>query len=279
MGKADLHLHSTASDGKMSPEELVRTAHQLGLSAISLTDHDTAEGIKPALKTAREFKLEVIPGVEITTDFNDRESHLLAYNFDVTNAGLNKLLQEHKNARVQRARWIIGQLQQKGLDLDINEVLAEAGGKNIGRPHIAAILKKKGYIATAKEAFIRYLSDEALGKIQSNYVTIEEVIKIVKQAGGVAILAHPGRMYSKQELLKFVEAGIDGLEMIHPSHNYDIQKEMETFAGKHNLLTTGGSDFHGKQKSYYRHFGVLTVSMQWVDKIKTLSAHRKGVSV
>ncbi|MBN2730846.1 MAG: PHP domain-containing protein [Balneolaceae bacterium] len=279
MGKADLHLHSTASDGKMLPEDVVRTAHQLGLSAISLTDHDTIEGIKPAQKTAREFDIEVIPGVEITTAFNDRESHLLAYNFDVTNAGLNTLLQEHKRARVQRARWIIGQLQKKGLDLDINEVLAEAGGRNVGRPHIAAILKKKGYIATAKEAFIRYLSDEALGTIQSNYVAIAEVIEIVKQAGGVTILAHPGRMYSERELLKFVEAGIDGLEMIHPSHNYDIQKEMEAFAGKRNLLTTGGSDFHGNKKSYYRHFGVLTVSIQCVDKIKLLSAHRKGVSV
>lgn len=263
----------------MLPGDVVRTAHQLGLSAISLTDHDTIEGVKQAQEVAHEFDIEVLSGVEITTDFNNRESHLLAYNFDMADSGLNKLLNEHKNARIQRARWIIGQLQKKGLDLDIDEVLAEAGGKSVGRPHIAAILCKKGYIATSKEAFIRYLSDEALGTIKSNYAAVEKVIQIVKQAGGVAILAHPGRMYSERQLEKFVEAGIDGLEMIHPSHNYDIQKEMEAFAEKHNLLTTGGSDFHGKQKSYYRHFGVLTVSIEQIEKIKTLSAHRKGISV
>lgn len=279
MAKADLHLHSTASDGNMSPEEVVNAARKLNLSVIALTDHDTIQGVKPAQKAARELELEVLPGIEITTDFNGRECHLLAYNFDTTNEKLNELLSTNKNARVERAKWIIGQLGQKGLELDIEEVLAEAGGKNVGRPHIAEILRKKGYIASAREAFIRYLSDEALGPIQSNYLLIEDVIEIVKQAGGVTILAHPGRLYSLHELSQLVEAGIDGLEMIHPSHNYELQKEMEAFAEEHNLITTGGSDFHGRVKSYYRHFGVLTITTRQVDKIKALSAHRKKVSV
>lgn len=278
MAKADLHLHSTASDGKMTPQQIVSTALKLNLSVIALTDHDTIQGIAPAQDKARGEQLEIIPGIEITTDFNDRECHLLAYNFDTTDEKLQELLSINKNARVARAKWIITQLRKKGLELDIDEVLAEAGGKNVGRPHIAAILKKKGYIASSREAFIRYLSDEALGPIQSNYMAIDEVIDIVKHAGGVTILAHPGRLYSRQELTLLVEAGIDGLEMIHPSHNYELQKEMEAFAAQHNLITTGGSDFHGREKSYYRHFGVLTITTRQVDKIKALAAHRKKVS-
>lgn len=278
MAKADLHLHTTASDGKMTPEKIVETAEKLNLSVIALTDHDTIEGFEPARNAACNVAVEVLPGIELTTDFNNRECHLLAYNFNVENDALNSLLSSNKNARVKRAKWIIGELQKKGFDLDIQEVLAEAGGKNVGRPHIAAILMKKGYIASMKEAFIRHLSDEALGPIQSDYASIKTVIDVVKQAGGVTILAHPGRLYNRQELTQCVEAGIDGIENIHPSHNYELQKEMEAFAEQHNLLTTGGSDFHGREKSYYRHFGVLTVNTRQSDKIKTLSAHRKKVS-
>lgn len=259
----------------MTPEEVVKAASALNLSVISLTDHDTIAGLKPALKIAETLEIEIMPGVEITTSFENRECHLLAYNFNCDDSLFNDLLNNHKQARVHRAAWIIGELRKKGLELDINEVVAEADGGNVGRPHIAAILVKKGYIATPKEAFIRYLSDEALGPINNNYVNIEEVIAIVKKAGGVAIVAHPGRLYTEDELLQFVEAGIDGLEAIHPSHNFGIQKEMESFAATHNLITSGGSDFHGKTKSYYRHFGTLTISSQWVDKIRALTKHRK----
>lgn len=262
----------------MTPLQLVNAADELNLKVIALTDHDTMEGIAAAQKAARNYALEVMPGIEITTDFNGRECHMLAYNFDLSDEGLKELLRHNKNARIERAKWIIGELGKKGLKLDIQEILAEAGGKNVGRPHIAAILLKKGYIASKREAFIRYLSDEALGPIESNYKPVQQAIENVKKAGGVAILAHPGRLYSQQELALLVAAGIDGLEMIHPSHNYELQKEMEVFAEQNHLLTTGGSDFHGAKKSYYRHFGILTISDQHVDKIKNLSAHRKKVS-
>ena len=279
MGKADLHIHSNSSDGRMTPEEVIRAAAKLNLSVVSITDHDTIKGIEPGRRAAEELDIELMPGVEITTSFQKREVHLLAYNFDVDDPGLNALLNKHRKARIARARWIIGELGKKGLELDIDEVIAEAGGRSVGRPHIAEILKKKGYIGSIREAFFRYLSDDALGLIKSNYEKIEKTVAIVKQAGGVAVIAHPGRIYSKRELLLFVEAGIDGLEVIHPSHNYQIQKEMEAFAQSHNLLTTGGSDFHGETKDYYRHFGVLTTPVQLVKKIKVLTKHRKEVSV
>lgn len=277
MAKADLHIHSTASDGKMTPEQVVREAAGLKLSYIALTDHDTIKGVEKAREVARDYDIEVVPGVEITTAYGDRECHLLAYHFNMDDEAFAGLLALHRNARVQRARWIIGQLRNKGFELDIDEVLAEANGRNVGRPHIAEILRKKGYIASIREAFIRHLSDEALGPIENNYRDIFEVIDIVKQAGGVAVLAHPGRLYSNKELDAFANGGIDGIETIHPSHRYDIQKKMESFAENHGLLTTGGSDFHGRVKDYYPHFGLLTVPSAVVTKIETLAARRKEI--
>lgn len=277
MPKADLHIHSTASDGQMSPEQVIREAVELKLSFVALTDHDTVAGMEEALQAARDQPIEVVTGVELTTAFRERECHLLAYQFDPQDVGMRELLAHNQYARVERAKWIIGQLQKKGFELDIDEVMAEANGRNVGRPHIAEILRKKGYIGSIREAFIRHLSDEALGPIKNRYRDTKEVIGSIKAAGGVAILAHPGRLYSDTELQAFVKAGIDGLETIHPSHRYDTQKKMEAFAEQHGLLMTGGSDFHGGVKEYYHSFGLLTIPSSTVTKIQTLSDRRKGV--
>lgn len=279
LAKADLHIHTTASDGKMTPAEVVRTAAALKLAVISITDHDTIGGVRPAQEAAQALALEVIPGVEITTAFIDRECHLLAYAFDVENTELNQLLSRQRTARVERTKWIIGELQKKGLALDIDEVRAEAKSRNLGRPHIAAVLRDKGYVGTFKEAFIRYLSDEKLGTIKNNYESLDRVIEIVKQAGGVTILAHPGRLYNQEELKRFAEAGIDGLEVIHPSHYYKLQKKMADFAQDRHLLQSGGSDFHGKEKGYYAHLGVVTIRTGWVKKIQRLAERRNKISV
>lgn len=273
-----MHIHTTASDGRMSPVEVVREAANLNLAVIAITDHDTIRGIQPALKEAKNYDLEVMPGVEITTAFGQEECHLLAYDFDIENESMRNLLKAHQKVRVSRAQWIIRQLKKEGLQLDIDEVLAEAEGRNVGRPHIAEILRKKGYIGSIKEAFIRYLSDDALGIIESNYHTFDKVIAIVKKAGGVVVLAHPGRLYGPDELKQLIQAGFDGIETKHPSHNYEIQKEIEEFAARHNLLMTGGSDFHGEVRDYYRHFGTLTVEQSCVDQIQALAESRKKLS-
>lgn len=278
MGKADLHIHTTASDGQMSVGEAVKQAVSLNLSVISLTDHDTISGVRLAQEVAQNYDLQVMPGVEITTAFGDRECHMLAYDFDMNDEAFNELLRAHQQARVLRAGWIIKQLAKKGMDLDIGEVIAEANGRNVGRPHIAEVLRRKGYVATIREAFIRHLSDDALGTIRSNYHSYADVIDIVKKAGGVTVIAHPGRMYGEKELEKFVAAGIDGIETLHPGHNYEIQKKMEAFAGKHNLLTTGGSDYHGGVKDYYRNFGLVTINHRKVKKIRSLADLRKKIS-
>lgn len=278
LGKADLHIHSTASDGHSSPSEIVEGALKHNLSIIALTDHDTISGLEEAQQAAENTALRVLPGVEITSDFNGREAHLLAYCFDKTDHDFLTLIARHKKARIKRGEWIIEQLKNEGLDLDINEVKAEANGSNVGRPHIASVLVDKGYVGTSKEAFIRYLSNQALGPIQNEYYTAQKVIEVVGVAGGATVVAHPGRMYSNSELSTFVEMGIDGIEVMHPSHNYELQKEMEAFAESHHLLKTGGSDFHGGNREYQKFFGVVNINTDTAERMIQMTDQRKKIS-
>ena len=279
MGKADLHIHTTASDGNSTPSEIVEMAVDLKLEVISITDHDSIAGFKEAQAAASDKDIEVLAGSEITASFDDKECHLLAYGFDPGNSEFLKLLLEHKKARINRGKWILDQLSRQGLDLDIDEVKAEANGSNIGRPHIAAVLIDKGYVASFKEAFIRYLSDQQLGVIPNDYLSCREVIDIVKQAGGATIVAHPGRIYTEEELDQLVEAGVDGIEVIHPGHNYKLQKKMEVYAEKNNLLATGGSDFHGVSQEYQKYFGVVTISTEKVHRMKRMIKQRRKTLV
>lgn len=260
----------------MEPCEVVRYAAQHKLEIIAITDHDTLKGYDEAREAAGEAEeVRLIPGIEITADFNSRECHLLAYCFEPGHHRIRQLVLDHYRARLSRGRWIVKQLVQQGLELDIEEVKAEANGANIGRPHIAAVLLSKGYVGSFKEAFIRYLSDQQLGTIQNDYYTHQQVIETIKSAGGVVVIAHPGQLYSREELEQLVAAGVDGIEVMHPSHNYQTQKRIEEFADQHNLLKTGGSDFHGRAGKYQRYFGIVTINTDYVHKLLRLSKQRK----
>lgn len=279
MAKADLHIHTLASDGHMSPEDIVRSACKHKIDIISITDHDTIRGYRQACETAKELGVTLLPGVEITADFENRECHLLAYCFDPEHEVINNLLADQYRSRLKRGKWIINELSKKGLDLDIDEVKAESNGGNIGRPHIASVLVNKGYVASFKEAFIRYLSDEALGTICNEYYSHHKIIEKVKSAGGAVIIAHPGNLYSMEELEALVEAGVDGIEFMHPSHDYKTQKRIEGFADNHNLLITGGSDYHGGNKEYQKFFGVVTINAKYVHRLIRMTDQRKEITV
>lgn len=278
MGKADLHIHTTASDGNSTPAEIVESAVGHNLEIIAITDHDTIAGLRKAREAARDTDLQIISGVEITADFKGREAHLLAYCFEMDNPDIQRLFISHKKARTKRGEWILSELRKQGLDITLDEVKAEANGSNLGRPHIAAVLVNKGYVASFKEAFIRYLSNESLGPINNDYYSAKEVIEIVKGAGGAVVVAHPGLMYSKDELLEFVDAGVDGIEVLHPSHDYKVQKEMKEFAEYHQLLETGGSDFHGGLTEYQKYFGVITINTNVVQRMVQMTDQRKKLS-
>ena len=279
MPKADLHIHTTASDGRSTPAEILQYAQNHGLETIAITDHDTVKGYLKARELVGDRDIELLSGAEFTADFNGRECHLLAYCFDADHSAIRRLVVHHYRSRLERGKWIVDQLSKQGLDVDINEVKAEANGANIGRPHIASVLVDKGYVASFKEAFIRYLSDESLGEIHNDYYTVKGIVEAVKKAGGAVVIAHPGKMYSQQELEELVDLGIDGIEFIHPSHNYEMQRRIEEFAEEHNLLKTGGSDFHGSGDNYQKFFGVVTLSTKYVHRLKRMTKQRREITV
>lgn len=278
MGKADLHIHTTASDGRMSPEAVLRNAKETGVDTIAITDHDTIRGYQKAKPLAVDYGIDLISGIEISSDFNGRECHLLAYFFDADDPEIKKMVARQYNSRLKRAKWIINELSKEGLDVDIGEVKAEANGSHLGRPHIAAVLVDKGYVSSFKSAFIRYLSDEALGQIYNEYYTHKEVIDTVKGAGGAVVIAHPGRLYSNEELELLSDAGVDGIEFMHPSHNYETQQRIADFADEHKLLKTGGSDFHGADGGNLRYFGVITLNTKFVERMRRMTRQRKKIN-
>lgn len=275
--KADLHIHTTCSDGKLTPSEAVEMAAEKNLSCISITDHDTYKGYFEAVKAAKEYDIELVPGVEITAAIGDKEAHILAYYFDPNTDYLENFTKQQKEARKQRIKGIIKTVQKNGIDVEYDEVWAEANGANIGRPHVARVLTQKGYVSNPREAFIRYLSNEKLGTIENFYVDYREVIEIVKNVGGAAVVAHPGRLYSNDEIKAFVEAGIDGFECIHPSHNFTLQKKFTEFCEKHSLLMTGGSDTHDAKNAGYTNMGVVTIAYKHIEKMKRMTQQRKNI--
>ncbi|MTI86718.1 MAG: PHP domain-containing protein [Balneolaceae bacterium] len=275
--KADLHIHTKHSDGKLTPAEAVELAREKKLSSISITDHDTYTGYFEARDEARKWDIEVIPGVEITSNMNELEAHILAYFFDPETAYLQNFLRRQKKARKDRIKGIIQTLNKNGIDVDYDEVWAEANGANIGRPHLATVLMQKGYVGNFKEAFIRYLSNKQLGTITNTYPDYREVIEIIKNVGGACILAHPGRMYTDPQIQQFVDAGIDGLECIHPSHNFKLQKKMSDFCERHALLKTGGSDTHAAKGAGHSQFGTITIASKHVDSMRRMTEQRKKI--
>ncbi len=276
--KADLHIHTTCSDGRLTPEEAVQVAKDKNLASLAITDHDTCKGYFKAIDKANELDIELIPGVEITSVLGEKEVHILAYYFDPDTNYLEEFLKEQKKARKDRIKGIIKTVKKSGIDVEYDEVWAEANGANIGRPHLARVLTQKGYVSSPKEAFIRYLSNQKLGSIESTYPDYREVIEIIKNVGGASVVAHPGRLYSSDEMQAFVDAGIDGVECIHPSHNFKLQKKYSEFCEKHGLLMTGGSDTHEGAGAGYTNMGVVTIAYKHIEKMKKMTEQRKTIT-
>ncbi|MEO9887199.1 MAG: PHP domain-containing protein [Balneola sp.] len=273
--KADLHIHTTCSDGQLSPEEVIELAVDKKLTSVSITDHDTFEAYHIAKPFADEFGIDLIPGVEVTTVYKGRESHILAYYFDTETNYFAEFLSRQKNSRIDRIKNIVQTLQSRKIDVTYNEVWAEAAGANLGRPHIAKVLISKGYVSGFKEAFDLYLSNDKLGEIENSYPDSEEAIQMIKNVGGAAVLAHPGSLYSSEEVQEFIEFGIDGIECIHPSHNWRRQQYYSELCESRSLLKTGGSDYHGSLEIGHSNVGVITISDKNVQSMKRMTDQRK----
>lgn len=273
--KADLHIHTTCSDGQLSPEEVIKLASKKKLKSVAITDHDTFEAYEIAKPFAEEYGIELIPGVEVTTVFKEIESHILAYYFETDTNYFEEFLAQQKRSRTERIKGIIKTLQSQKIDVAYEEVWAGADGGNLGRPHIAKVLIEKGYVSNFNEAFQMYLSNEKLGDIESNYPSAKEAIQMIKNVGGAAILAHPGRLYTMEEVDEFIELGIDGIECIHPSHNYRKQLYYTELCDKKSLLKTGGSDYHGSYDTGHGNVGVVAIAEKHIESMRRMTDQRK----
>ena len=264
---ADLHTHTIFSDGAKTPCELVRMASEKGFTAIALTDHDTTNGIYEAIECGKKYGVEIIPGLEISCDINDKEIHLIGLFVDYEDEELKKYLEFFRNERYYRAKRIVQKLTAMSIEISIEEILSEARESAIGRPHIASVLYKKGLVGDYLEAFHKYLCDYAPAYERKIHISLQSAIKLINDAGGLAILAHPGKM--EEELLtQIIHAGIDGIETVHPSHSSSLYKFYSGIVEQYCLLASGGSDFHGGIKDDEENFGQFTVPYRYVEEMK-----------
>jgi predicted metal-dependent phosphoesterase TrpH len=247
VGRADLHLHSTASDGRLTPAEVVQKAAERGLKFMSLTDHDTIDGIAPALAAAENFPdLKVIPGVEISTDIPKGEAHVLGYFIDYTDRELVAKLEQFRNSRLGRARGMVAKLDKLGVHLDWKRIEQIAGSSVMGRPHIAQAMLEKGYINSFKQAFTDYIGHDGPAYVEREKLTPAEAVALIIKARGLAVLAHPFTVGPPEAMIiELKAAGLAGIEAYYDGYTNDEIGQLVAMAGRHRLITTGGSDFHG----------------------------------
>lgn len=243
--RADLHCHTTASDGTWTPEEAVRRAAAAGLAALGISDHDTLDGIAPAMAAGARLGVEVVPGVEINTRHGGTDVHILGYYVDSGDAGLNRVLAEKRDARRLRLDRMLTRLEAAGIRVPAECVLALAGGGPVGRPHLARALVEAGYASSVAEAFDRYLVPGAPGYVPRDPMTPAEAVRAILAAGGVPVLAHPGLTARDDLIPGLVAAGLAGIEAHHPAHDLKQRRRYAAVAGRLGLIVTGGSDAHG----------------------------------
>lgn len=269
----DLHTHTTASDGALSPKQLVAKAINCGLEGIAITDHDTIGGVEEALAAARGKSFIVIPGIEFSTDWNDEEVHVLGYFIDYRNSRLLQLLEKLEESRWRRGQKMVRKLNNAGLTVDWNQVAAMAENGVVGRPHVAQVLVEAGYVSSIAEAFEKYLGKGRPGYVPRFKLTPRDAVREVKNAGGIPVLAHPGLLKRQEKLTEVLTWGFAGIEVYYPEHSKEQTKYFNKLAEQHNLIATGGSDYHGetREKNF---LGAATVAKEVVQKLLDLREGR-----
>ena len=267
-GKADLHLHTTYSDGALSPSELIERARQSGLTAISITDHDNTGALDEAVAIAARHGIEVIPGVELSTMVGESDVHILGYFFDRSDARLQEYLALFRSERRKRAERIVRKLNGMNIPLTIDGVMRRAGGGSVGRPHIATALVEEGLIGTYQEAFSRYIGTGKPAYEKKYMISPREAVALIAAAGGLSFIAHPSMFIEEGVLLDIIHAGVDGIEVIHPSHTAELTAHYRGIVGEYFLLASGGSDFHGGKRNDAEAFGRYTITMDELNMMR-----------
>lgn len=266
---ADLHTHTIYSDGLLTPEELFKKAKEHGIKALSITDHDTLEGNIGAHELAKKYDIDFIEGIEISCFDSQNEYHILGYGIDIDDRDLNAHLNDFRIKRLERAEIMTKRLNNLGVNINFNDVVNKAGMAPITRPHIAQVIMDSGYVSSTKDAFNLYIGDKGPAFEVKAVFQVEKAIKLINAAGGVAVIAHPGYSVTQKKLFKFIETGLDGIEVHHPLHNKKLRREFHSIANQYWLLETGGSDFHGDRPNeidIFGHEGVPVITMQQIRK-------------
>lgn len=273
---ADLHSHTTCSDGLLSPEQLLTKARSIGLQAIAITDHDTMQAHRLIRQMNETNDIRVIEGIEISCSEGGREIHILGYHLDPDNDELHAYEAEKRDERANRARQMVEKLNALKIPISFDEVTVIASGATIGRPHIAAAMVRNGSVSSIQKAFDSYLDSSRPAYVPRPTFTVRQAVTLVRNAGGVAIVAHPARTYMDPRLfLALIASGIDGIEVYHPSHWSVTREYYRMLAVKHGLLITGGSDFHGSRDYDEKNFGLFGATEEMTDSLHTRAIQRR----
>lgn len=276
MSKIDLHIHSTASDGKLNPADIVLKSAERGLTVIALADHDSVDGIAPALAAAKAFpQLKVIPCVEISTDVPHGEVHVLGYFVDYTDHKLKATLERMRHSRRERAYGMVTKLGKLGIHIEWQRVQEIAGSGSIGRPHIAQAMLERGYVVSVKEAFTKYISRDGPAYVEREKMTPQAAVALLLRTNGLPVLAHPLTINDLETMvIKLKAAGLVGIEAYYDGYTADEISKLVSLADRHSLTTTGGSDYHGLDNSTETMIGGADVPIESAEQLITLAEQR-----
>lgn len=273
--KADLHVHTTASDGRLTPEEVMAAASAAGLSYVAITDHDTLDGLA-ALAIHPAASPVLIPGIEFSTDLPNNEVHILGYYIDPSNDELRRQIKLIKNDRTDRAERMVAKLSKLGYPVSLDRVCFHAGETSaVGRPHVAAALVERGYFPDTAAVFDTLLGRDRPGYVPHYKLTPAQTVEIIKAAGGIAVLAHPGLVGDDAIVDEVIARGIDGLEVYHPKHDTAATARYAALAAARRLAVTGGSDFHAIPGRFPEQLGVFTVPGELAERLAALARHER----
>lgn len=260
-------MHTIFSDSTYTPDELVADAKKCGLSCIALADHDTVDGIEETIAAGRALSIEVLPSIELTAEYDGLEVHILGYLIDYKDERLLTRLGVLKKIRVERIYKIVDRLKAINISLDPQTVFDIAKGGAVGRLHIARAMVKEGVVGSTGEAFARFIGDRGPAYVCGFRFEPKEAMKLIKEVGGVPVLAHPYSLKRDELIPEFVECGLMGLEVYYPEHTQSMINFYSGLARKYNLLVTGGSDCHGKAKPEVK-LGAIKIPYELVEKLK-----------